>query len=310
MQPSDLDPPQLALLALTVAAVASVVLVTGGSGATFGIYNGDWDGSSELRDIAAEEGLERQIVYDTRQYERDPDGQTVAVVLSPDDGYSRQEAERIRAFVLNGGTLVVAEDFGTHSNDLLRSVGATARVDGALLRDEWQYFQRPTMPRVTQFDDRGRFRGVGPVVLNYGTAVVPGEASVLARSASSAYLDRNLNGSLDNSESVRSYPVVTTERFGQGTVIVVSDPSIFINTMLGRPNNRAFVRALLTPYDNVLIDYSNAQSRPPLFWFVLSLVQSSPTIQFALTGGGLSVVGLWSVRQRLVRVTKGLLGAT
>ncbi|MFB6196988.1 MAG: hypothetical protein ABEI52_01795, partial [Halobacteriaceae archaeon] len=81
--------------------------------------------------------------------------------------------------------------------------------------------------------------------------------------------------------------IVAVERIGSGRVIAVSDPSIFINSMVDQPGNRKFTRAILGS-GIVLLDYSHARSQPPLAKAILSL-RSTPFLQavIALIGVGL-----------------------
>ena len=216
---------------------------------------------------------------------------SVAVVLSPDTAYTANESARVRRFVERGGTLVVAEDFGANGNALLAAVGADARVDGRIVRDEREYYREPAMPVASNVTNRSAV-GADRLTLNYGTVVRPGDAEVLVRTSEFAYLDANRNERLDDAESLASRPVVTRERVGNGTVVVVSDPSVLINAMLDRPGNRAFARALFDGHDRVLLDYSHAPSLPPLALAVLVLRESA-LAQVLVGGLVLAGIGAW-----------------
>lgn len=308
MTPFDLDVPTVALAVLVVVMGAGLFTTTTSSTAAFSPYNSAWDGTAELRSLADDAGMDSRVVYDSRGYDTVEANQTVAVVLSPDSGYTAREASRVREFVLAGGTLVVAEDFGPHSNALLTSVGASARVDGALLRDKWRYFKKTALPRATGVRDIERLEGVDHVILNHGTAVRPGSATVLVSSAPSAYLDRNRDRVIDGGEEVRAYPVASIESVGTGTVVVVSDPSVFINELVNRPNNRAFARAVVAPseHDLLLLDRSHTQERSPLLWVALARIQTIPGLPIFSTAAGLAFVGLLSSRNRIRRLFQRL----
>lgn len=268
--------PRVLLVALVVAVLVGVVVAGFTSGTAFGAYNPAWDGASDLRSLAESQGAEPQVLLNTSAYARAGNG-TVAVVLSPETGYNASERARIREFLERGGTLVVAEDFGPQGNALLQSVGATARVNGTLLRDERTHYRAPELPLAEPVEasndtsPTGRYtEGVDTLTLNYGTAVEPGNATVLARASGFAYLDSNGNGQPDDAEPLREYPVATVESVGEGRVVVVSDPSLFVNAMLDREGNRAFVANVLAA-DRVLLDYSHAGSQPPFAALLLRL---------------------------------------
>ncbi|WP_121820741.1 DUF4350 domain-containing protein [Halostella salina] len=292
---SALTYPQVLLAALLVATVAGVGVAASTSSAGFGAYNPAWDGASDLRTIADEQGTESQIVRDTAAYDTLGPNETVAVVLSPDEPYDANDTERVRTFVENGGTVVVAADFGANGNDLLAGLGADARVDGAPLRDERHYYRAPALPVATNVSNHSLTSGVRRVTLNHGSAVNASGATVLIASSSYGYLDRNGNDTIDDNETLASYPVATVERAGDGRVIAVSDPSILINAMLERTDNRAFAGNLLGSADTVVLDYSHSEELPPLVALQLT-VQRSAVLQVLLGVLGVLGVGAWARR--------------
>ncbi|WP_459191546.1 DUF4350 domain-containing protein [Halosimplex sp. J119] len=276
------------LIAVSLAVVLAITLLYGGLTSTtaFGAYNSAWDGASELRDIPGEWGGETTLIRNTSNYADHPPNGSVSFVLSPDDQYDTREARRVESFVRAGGTLVVAEDFGPESNALLADIGAQARFDGDLLRDEHHYDVTPPLPLAPNLTDHPYTAGADRLTLNRGTPVEPGNATALATTTNYSYIDVNRNGELDESETMQQYPVVTIEQLGDGEVVAVGDPSLFINAMLERPGNRQFARNLLAAHGTRLVDTSHLDSLPPLVraQFVL---RDSPLLQTAV---GLSLV--------------------
>lgn len=308
MRRFDLSYPQLVLVALAVVTVAGLVFAASTSSAAFGSYNAAWDGASELRDEAQAVGTESEIVRNTSRYTSVTPNGTLAVVLSPQNGYSPAETDRLRRFVRNGGTLLVAEDFGRHSNDLLASLGAQARVGGQLLRDERYNYRSPALPVARNVSARNMSarnvsarnasnstltQGVDALTLNRGTPVQPNGATVLVSTSPYAYVDADGDAELDSNETVGTRPVATVESVGDGRVIVVGDPSAFINVMLDRPGNRAFVRSVFGAHERVLLDYSHAGQLPPLS-VALLVIRDAPLVQFLLGMMGIAAIGLWT----------------
>lgn len=287
--------PRLVLYALTVTLGVALVLAASTSTAAFGAYNPAWDGTSDVRELADREA-DGRVVLDTAAYGTvDPDG-TVAVVLSPETAYAENDTRRIRSFVAAGGTLVVAEDFGPHGNALLADVGADARFNGTRLRDEREYYRGPSLPVATNVTDTPYTTGVEQLTLNGATAVDANNATVIATSSPFGYLDRDATGGLSPTDELGAYPVVTVEPVGDGRVISVSDPSLFINTMLSQPDNEAFATALLGTGDRVLLDYSRAGAQPPLAVAVVWL-QSAPWLQVGLAAIGTGLVWRYARRR-------------
>ena len=186
-------------------------------------------------------------------------------------------------------TLVVAEDFGPHTNSLLTDIGATSRLDGRLLVDEEAYYNSPTMPVARPDTTSSLLTGVDTFTLNHGTYVVPNDAQTLVESSAFATVV-DADGNIVPT-SFGPYPFVTAERIGAGTVLVVADSSALINVMLDRPGNAAFVRNVFSRHDRVLLDYSHGGSVPPVGRAV-EAVQTVPTLQVAVGVVCVLVVGL------------------
>ncbi len=286
--------PRILLAALAVALLGGVLVAGVSSSAAFGAYNPAWDGTSELRSFAAEEGVETAFVRPDEAYGDPEDG--VAIVLAPDGSV---DDERLRRFVANGGTAVVAADFGGDANPLLDSLNATARVDGRLLRDEQRHYRGPAMPRATNVTEGPLVDGVNALTLNYGTGLAPNDARVLVRTSPYAYYDGNRNGELDSEETPASRPVAAVEPVGEGRVVSVGDPSLFINAMLERPGNRAFASNLLSGADGLHLVVGDG-ALPPLVAALLTL-RGSPLLQVLVGGGLVGLVGLWARSPDLFR---------
>jgi len=104
---------------------------------------------------------------------------------------------------------------------------------------------------------------------------------------------------------------VTAERVGNGTVVVVSDPSVFINSMLDQPDNRAFAGRTTANSSTVLLDYSHTED-PPLLRVALLELRETAWLQALL--GTLVVFGIAlaagrpGASDRLRRRLSGLVG--
>ena len=289
----EVDTPRAVLVLFALVTVSTLVFGAATSVAAFGAYNPSWEGTTDVREIAGDTGAETTVANNATEYDDYGEG-TVAVVLAPEESYTDAEIERIEAFLDRGGTLLVADRDGT-GNELLAALGADARVDGALLRDERNYYRDPALPRATNVGEHPLTEGVDELTFNYGTAVEPGDSTVLVSSSGFGYLDRNENGGVDDEEELNARPVATTENVSDGRVVVVGDPSAFINVMAERPGNRQFARNLFSEGDTVLVDTSHSGGVPPLISALLT-VRASSVLQFGLVGVGLLVVFGWQRR--------------
>ncbi|ADJ13877.1 DUF4350 domain-containing protein [Halalkalicoccus jeotgali] len=289
------------LLFYTLAAVLLIGLLVGAStsGVAFGTYTHDWDGTSELRSEARAAGAEPIVATDTSRYEDVEANGTVAIAIAAEESYGPEDRARLNDFVRRGGTLVIADDIG-QTNQLLQELGSSTRIDGALLRDEREYYRSPALPVAIETADHPYVNNSDSFTLNYGTALDPNGAEVLIQTSEYAYLDSTPNGAFDENETLGPRPIMTTESVGQGELVVVSDSSALINAMLERPGNRAFVGTLFDAHDRVLIDQSRSDGLPPLALALLALRESA-FLQLALAVGLVGMVALVDTRPGWVR---------
>ena len=298
--------PHALLVGLVITIIASVVFIGFSSTTAFGVYNSGWDGSAGIRSVAADAGVDTTVATSTSEY---PQQQTndIGIILSPDSSYTAAELAEVRAFVRGGGTLLVAEDFGANGNRVLRGVNSTIRVTGVPLRDEQSYYRSPALPVAQNVTEHPSTQGVDQLTLNHASTLTSStdqelgssnatNRTVLVRSSEFSYVDTNRNETLDPSEATGPRPVVAIESVGEGTVVVISDPSLFINAMLDRPGNERFVSNLIVDTDSVLLDYSHHGSQPPLAAALLWLRRTPLAV--ALIGLiALGMIGWWSRRE-------------
>lgn len=292
--------PQLVLYALVIVLCGALVVSASTSGAAFGAYNPAWDGTSEVRGLAQTHS-DSTLTLSTDRYQSTEASNTLAVILAPSESYTQAELTTIHEFVADGGTLLVADNFDSapagppYGNTILESVGATARFDGALLRDEQNYYRSPVLPVATNVSTHPYTDDVSELSLNYATAIELGDAETLVSTSAVAYLDRNRSGTLDGAESVGRYPVVGIESVGNGSVVTVSDPSVFINGMIDQGGNSEFAIALFTAHQRVIIDYSVGGATPPLA-VVTTVIGTTPLLQGLLGGGSMLIIWFIAVR--------------
>lgn len=280
----DLTYPRLLLAGLLLIIVTAGIIGLSTSSTAFGSYNPSWDGTSDARALASSTGATPELTQSTSVYTEATPSESTSFILSPTDDYARQDAARVTTFVENGGTVIVAADFDAHSNALLDDLGVTARLDGRLVRDEQQYYRGPDLPVATNVADTNLTRNVSRLTLNHATVVRPGpDSTVLVNTSGFAYLDANRNGTLDDAETLQERPVAVSEAVGEGRVIVVSDPSVFINAMLATPDNRQFTANLMQDTETVIFDYSHRSGVP---WAVATVhtIADTPLLQLLVIG--------------------------
>lgn len=192
----------------------------GADGDDYGPANRSWNGLSELVAVAREAGIEVRS-----------GARVDLAAVKPSDGlllvYPRNPPPRadLTAFMLDGGRLAVADDFGAgdsllDSFKIERSAPSSVRPERRLRGNRNVLVTRPTVSHVL-------VEGVSAVVVNH------------ARTLRHEHLDAIL--ALDAQGSA----VVLGGAVGKGRLVALGDPSALINNMLEFRGNRAFARNLV-----------------------------------------------------------------
>ena len=302
----DIDYPRALLAALAVTVFIALLVAGSTSTAAFGTYNPSWDGTAALRERATTAGIDSEVVTDTSEIAAGPAEGTVAVVFSPDRRYSAADVAHLSEFLEHGGTVLVADDYGRYANSLLSRLGANTRINGTPLRDERNNYRSAAFPVTTAVSNHSLVANVSGLTLNHGTVLRPNGATVLVNSSSFSYLDTDRNGQLGGTETIGRHPVATVERVNGGRVVVVSDPSVFINAMIDRPGNAEFVENLFAGSERVRIDASHTADVPPLVRTLMILRESS-SAQLLVGVAGLALVALSSRGSEIVARIRHLL---
>lgn len=156
-------------------------------------------------------------------------------IVGPSRSFSADNIEAVERFLRGGGRVVLADDFGS-GNQLLEGLGLDTRFSGELLLDSVFYKSVPEFPRMLNFTTFD----VEEAVLNYATVLVDGDdLVVLEVSSPLSYL--NVTGEIVPA----SYPVLGWVSYGEGRLYLLSDSSMFINTMIDEPYNRVLLERMV-----------------------------------------------------------------
>ncbi len=158
--------------------------------------------------------------------------------------YSDEELSKIKRFVDNGGTLLLMDDYG-YGNSVLAYLGVGLRFTNKPLLDPLFCYKNQSIPRITDFAPGLKESGIDVIMLNHATTltnVMKSEA--IAFSSSASFLDVNENMSWEQDEPKGPFVVAAQLRLGKGRLVLVSDPSVVINTMVDRDDNYDFIRYL------------------------------------------------------------------
>jgi hypothetical protein len=167
-----------------------------------------------------------------------------ALIAIPYVRPSPRDLEVLSRYVTGGGMLILLDDFG-FGNEVLAHLGSGARFAGQVLTDPLFNYRAGRFPKIIDFPEAPAQEGVERLILNHATAISGTEGlTVLARSAPTSFLDTDRDGRRDPDEASGPFVVAAVGRLGAGYLVLVSDPSILLNGMLGFEQNRRFVQDL------------------------------------------------------------------
>ena len=289
------------------------------SASDFSIYNTGWNGCSQL---ALELYRSGKKVYPIHTpfaaitQPEDPAG-TALVIIGPTRAFTRGDAEYVAQFARLGGTVFIANDFD-QGNSLLEHMDLELRFSGEPVVDLG--FQKD--PSIVECNVRSKGEGLtanlSSFLLNRPTAIVgkiPQNATIHATTSRMSWLDTDRDGGWDRTaerdERRGPFPVLASLPYGEGEILVLSDPSIFINSMITQTGNRQ-LHANLISYltrarvERIYIDEEHHILANPIELFTV-VVRREPDYLRLATVWVLVTAVLFVVHPRLRRVAMQVL---
>jgi hypothetical protein len=164
----------------------------------------------------------------------------------PTLSYGEKDLGSLAQFISNGGTLLLMDDFG-YGNTFLQYLKLDVRFAPGVLLDPLFCYKNQELPRIVSFSPALAAGSINAITLNRGTSLTSvGNGDVLAQSSDMSFMDLNENGTWNQNEPKGPFVVAAEYRINAGSIVLVSDPSIIINSMLDVDENAAFMRYLTT----------------------------------------------------------------
>ena len=271
------------LIAATIVILLLIVVIPPPD--DFNFYNPYWNGlsrfSSELCPHHLDSIIDRRLLMESTKY--------ILFIIGPEKRFEISEAHFLRLLIENGGIVVLMDDFGS-GNSLLQLLEISSRLNGSILLDPLFKEKMAALPKI-----RMLFMNVSDVVLNYATVIDDCQRAI-GYSSFYAFLDVNSNGIWDENEPKGPLTVACEVPIGRGKLIVISDSSIGINSMISMGSNVEFLKELIDDRE-CFVDKSHW--KPSQFMIVkeglnlLLLLFSWPEVRYAvIIGAGLALIKL------------------
>ena len=261
----------------------------------FSRYNADWNGTS-----AFFSGLDRHqtvMVTDPAQLSAYRDN-ALLLVIAPSRPPTEPEIAAYRAFLDRGNTLFLADDFGS-GNSILRGLKSRISILEGNLSSIDQEYADPYSVVVYRRTGAGIAGNSAKLVLNRPAALEGGNP--LFTSSIFSWIDKNGDKRINTGEVLGQFPVMAEETVGSGRLVVFSDPSIFINSMLryDQPgDNVQFIQDLTHGNTTLLIDQMNSRTRDAEGLGEILHVITTTFIIEVLISGILVLVVAWMWRRK------------
>lgn len=259
----------IAIALLGLCMVAPVISTT----TDFSIFNSGWNGTSRLAVstytagkfaptfVVQSTGTDLEVVQmELTEIELDPN-MTALVIIGPTEEFTQAEGDYVGDFVRAGGILLLADDFGT-GNTLLEHMGAACRFSNKLVID--LAFQKSAeFPVCFDLEEDPMTSNVTSLLLNYPSTVSLNSsvADGIAWTSIASWMDENEDRMQDWGEPRGPFCILARESLGNGTLILLSDPSVLINGMQEYMSNKIFAENLVevvsSGSETVLFDESH-----------------------------------------------------
>jgi len=227
--------------------------------ADYSVFNDEWNGTSrfykEYIQLSKTNNIQvndeqflNTIIGDVSRSNISDFENSVFICIGPSNGFYDDEKEFLSRFVEEGGIILLADDFGS-GNELLEYLGAQQRFSNQLMMDSI-YVKSGVFPIMFKGSELSEYN----LLLNY-PSTISDVSEPLLLSSDMAFLDANNNLSYDKTEIMGPFCVGAVFEYGEGQVYLLSDPSIFINNMIGHLDNEQYIFNLL---EKITLNYEKS----------------------------------------------------
>jgi hypothetical protein len=199
-------------------------------------------------------------------------GTSLLAIIGPGIAFSRSESFRVFEFLQAGGVVLLADDFGT-GNSLLEALNVSARFSRKALADLYFYSKNPGFPIIVDFSASPVTEHVSSILLDHPSFINITNTSTVVKLASSSpfsFIDLNGQNQPTANETVDSYPVMASTRIGRGLMVLIADPSMFINNVIDLYDNMKFFQNLArVGNESLIFDIEHLANAPLTNWRIM-----------------------------------------
>ena len=282
---------------ILVIALFLIIFQLSANNLEFSRYNPGWNGTTSFfSDLDRHHTLDAN---DPSALAGQPRNATL-LIIAPKRYPTAPELAAYRDFLRQGNRIILVDDFGT-GNAILDGIGSTINILPGNLSSLDRQYPDPGSVVAYRVTGENEFSLPADIALNYAAPLEGGSPLILTSVLS--WVDVNGDRRLNFGEDMGTFPVMAIETIGPGQVIVLSDPSIFINSMYHQAeneNNRFLIRSLVSSDGLVLIDQMNSRTADDTaFGEILHIIKNTVIIEVIILC--LIILGMaWTWKQKIM----------
>lgn len=263
----------------------------------FSQFNDNWNGTSQFFSL-----LDRHhtvMVQESSQLAPYRNS-ALLLIIAPRRAPTSEEILAYQGFLDRGNTLILADDFGS-GKEILRRIGSRITVEGGNLSSIDRHYADPYTLIVYQTRNASPVQNCHALIMNRPSALDGGEP--LMMSSVMSWVDVNGNRRLDSDEMMGQFAVISQEEISRGRIVVIADPSIFINSMQDPDpawDNPRLMQNLVDYPGTVLVDQMNSRTMDTDGMSSILHVLRTQFIFEVLFFGILMLVIAWVWRQKIL----------
>ncbi|MCX6774241.1 MAG: DUF4350 domain-containing protein [Candidatus Micrarchaeota archaeon] len=200
-------------------------------------FSDEYRGYSYFYSLASKSHPMR-VMYDFSSF-NSLDKKSTLVIIGAQKPYSNSEANQIKSFVRNGGSLILFEN--AQEGSLAKSFGIN--FINATVIDKIRFIKREDFP-VASFNlswQSGFVATKFPSAINR-TSIL---ADAILETSADSWIDSNGNMAIDDNDTGGIFALGLKMKIGNGTLMLIGDPNAVSNDLIWMEDNSAFAEYLL-----------------------------------------------------------------
>ncbi|MGA7799064.1 MAG: DUF4350 domain-containing protein [Methanoregula sp.] len=263
----------------------------------FSRYNTNWNGTSQF---FSDLNRHHTVMILDRTQLAPYQNNALLLIIAPERSPTGAEITAYQAFLDRGNTIVLADDFGT-GGEILRRIGSRITIPGGNLSSIDREYADPYTIVVYPDGNASPVENCGALIMDRAAPLDGGQPLMMTSILS--WVDTNGDRRIDANEEMGQFPVISAEEISRGRIVVISDPSIFINSMQdfgGTWGNQCLINNLVNYQGTVLIDQMNSRTQDTEGMSGIFHVIRTQFILEVLFFGFLVLIAAWMWRKKIL----------